>query len=154
AIDPDGDTLTYLLTTEPAGMTVDSQSGLVRWTPPIAGKSLQFAGGNLFVTPNLASSFPAGRVTPGLLVNANGPGVLVKELDTTPPGSPSTHDSQIEVVDHQVLIKVQGVSAITLGTITFGTWHHVALRYSEASHSLDGFLDGVKSVSATGIRSR
>jgi hypothetical protein len=33
ASDPDGDTLTYSLTTAPSGMTIDSATGLVSWTP-------------------------------------------------------------------------------------------------------------------------
>jgi len=33
ATDPDGDPLTYALTTSPAGMTIDSATGLVQWTP-------------------------------------------------------------------------------------------------------------------------
>ena len=33
ATDPDGDTLTYSLTTNPAGMTIDSATGEISWTP-------------------------------------------------------------------------------------------------------------------------
>lgn len=34
AVDPDGgDTLTYSLTSQPAGMTIDSLTGLIQWTP-------------------------------------------------------------------------------------------------------------------------
>lgn len=33
AYDPDGDTLTYNLTTYPAGMTIDSATGLINWIP-------------------------------------------------------------------------------------------------------------------------
>ena len=33
ATDPDGDTLTYSLTTAPAGMTIDPATGLIQWTP-------------------------------------------------------------------------------------------------------------------------
>lgn len=33
ASDPDGDSLTYALTTAPAGMTIDPASGLIQWTP-------------------------------------------------------------------------------------------------------------------------
>ncbi len=38
AVDPDaGDILTYVLSTAPAGMTIDSASGLIQWTPDAAG---------------------------------------------------------------------------------------------------------------------
>ncbi|MGA1841276.1 MAG: PKD domain-containing protein [bacterium] len=33
AIDPDGDTLTYSITTAPSGMVIDTESGLINWTP-------------------------------------------------------------------------------------------------------------------------
>ena len=33
ATDPDGDTLTYSLTTNPTGMTIDSTTGVISWTP-------------------------------------------------------------------------------------------------------------------------
>lgn len=33
ATDPDGDTLTYSLTTKPTGMTINSTTGLINWTP-------------------------------------------------------------------------------------------------------------------------
>jgi hypothetical protein len=37
ATDPDGDTLTYALTTKPAGMTINSTTGLINWTPTSTG---------------------------------------------------------------------------------------------------------------------
>jgi hypothetical protein len=37
AIDPDGDTLTYSLTISPTGMTINSTTGLINWTPTSTG---------------------------------------------------------------------------------------------------------------------
>jgi large repetitive protein len=37
ASDPDGDTLTYSLTTKPSGMTINSTSGQISWTPSSTG---------------------------------------------------------------------------------------------------------------------
>jgi hypothetical protein len=37
ATDPDGDTLTYSLTTKPAGMTINPSTGLINWTPTATG---------------------------------------------------------------------------------------------------------------------
>jgi len=37
ATDSDGDTLTYSLTTKPSGMTINSSSGLIAWTPSAKG---------------------------------------------------------------------------------------------------------------------
>lgn len=37
ATDADGDTLSYLLTTNPTGMTINSTTGLISWTPTASG---------------------------------------------------------------------------------------------------------------------
>jgi len=37
ATDPNGDTLTYSLTTSPTGMTINSNTGVINWTPAAAG---------------------------------------------------------------------------------------------------------------------
>jgi uncharacterized protein YjdB len=37
ATDPDGDTLTYFLTTSPTGMTINYTTGLINWNPTTAG---------------------------------------------------------------------------------------------------------------------
>ncbi|OIP68658.1 hypothetical protein AUK42_06105 [Candidatus Atribacteria bacterium CG2_30_33_13] len=37
ATDPEGDTLTYSLTTSPTGMTINSSTGVISWTPASAG---------------------------------------------------------------------------------------------------------------------
>ena len=37
ATDPNGDTLTYSLTTGPTGMTINSNTGVISWTPAAAG---------------------------------------------------------------------------------------------------------------------
>ena len=37
ATDPNGDTLTYSLITSPTGMTINSNSGVISWTPAAAG---------------------------------------------------------------------------------------------------------------------
>ncbi len=43
ADDPDGDVLSYALTSAPAGMTIDAQTGLLTWTPgaALAGSSVE-----------------------------------------------------------------------------------------------------------------
>jgi len=41
AIDPDSDPLTYSLVTAPSGMTIDPQSGLIRWLPTEADQGQQ-----------------------------------------------------------------------------------------------------------------
>ena len=56
ATDADGDTLTYSLTAFPSGMSIDSASGLIQWTP------VQAQVGNNAVTVEVSDD--KGRVTP------------------------------------------------------------------------------------------
>ncbi|MBE3086158.1 MAG: carboxypeptidase regulatory-like domain-containing protein, partial [Bacteroidetes bacterium] len=53
ATDPDGDTLTYSLTTKPTGMTINSTTGLINWTPTSTGDydiTVRVSDGSLFDT--------------------------------------------------------------------------------------------------------
>ena len=53
ATDSDGDTLTYSLTTKPTGMTINSTTGLISWTPTISGNynvTVKVFDGELFDT--------------------------------------------------------------------------------------------------------
>src|SRR5207253_182102 len=82
--------------------------------------------------------------------NANGPGVLVDEPSSTSLGG--FHDSQIEIVGTHVMATMPSLfqfSPIDLGSVAFGTWHHVALRFDSSTLHLDGFLDGIKTASNT-----
>jgi len=64
-------------------------------------------------------------------------------------------DSQIEILPNgQVMARVWNLPAVLLGTASFHNWHHAVLRYDQTgAGKLDGFLDGVKSVTfSTGQR--
>ena len=53
ASDVDGDTLVYSLASSPAGMTIDSSSGLINWTPSSAGDydvTIEVSDGDLSAT--------------------------------------------------------------------------------------------------------
>jgi len=53
ATDPDGDTLTYFLVGSPVGMTINSTSGLIAWTPTASGNynvTVNVLDGGLFAT--------------------------------------------------------------------------------------------------------
>ncbi|MFO0969605.1 MAG: LamG-like jellyroll fold domain-containing protein, partial [Gemmataceae bacterium] len=117
-----------------------------------SGSALAFNGGNQYViTPNLVSSFNASAPTVTLEVNfnANGPGVIVSELGQSTINT-NWHDSQIEVLSTgEVKVRVWNLTSVSLGFVTFGTWHHVALRYDAANTTLVGFLDGVQSAATT-----
>ena len=87
ATDPDGDTLTYSLTTNPPGMTINSTTGLINWTPTSAGNynvTVRVSDGSLFdtqsftirvedvvVTPNLKLTPSTQSVTVGNQANIN-----------------------------------------------------------------------------------
>ncbi|MCI0655161.1 MAG: Ig domain-containing protein [Methylococcaceae bacterium] len=94
ATDPDaGDVLTYTLTTAPAGMTIDSVTGLIDWTPVAPGIYPVIAevrdSGNLSATQSfdvvVSSSGPANQA-PSLSVVPN----FVQWQQLTPAGTPPT----------------------------------------------------------------
>ncbi|MCX7891791.1 MAG: Ig-like domain-containing protein [Burkholderiales bacterium] len=109
-------------------------------TPP-----LQLAGGVHALTPNLRSGFAPGNdtVTIELWFNAQAPGVIVSELGQATANT-GWHDSQIEILaSGEVRIRVWNGASVSLGVTTFNQWHHVVLRYNDATNILDGLLDGV-----------
>jgi len=76
ATDPDGDTLTYSLTTHPSGMTVNSATGLINWTPTSAqigdhNVTVEVSDGELsdnqsFVIEVIEAEGPGYTPTPGI----------------------------------------------------------------------------------------
>ncbi len=63
------------------------------------------------------------------------------------------HDSQIEILSTgQVKARIFNLGTLTLGTVAFGTWHHVALSYNQATSTMTGFLDGVATATTVGTR--
>lgn len=108
------------------------------------GIGLEFDGsGDYAVTPNMRSMFNSESVTLELWFNALGAGVILSENGNTSPSS-GWYDSQIEILSSgEVRVRVWNFSYISLGTVEFGTWNHVAVRYNEANQTLSGFLNGV-----------
>lgn len=117
--------------------------------------AVNFDGVNNFVlTPDLTARFPGESVTLSLWFHARAAGVLVDEVGSADVTGP-WHDSQIEILaTGEVQVRVFNLSAVSLGTASFGAWHHVVLRYDRATMTLDGFLDGVEAAGdAVGDRS-
>ena len=55
------------------------------------------------------------------------------------------HDSQIEILSTgEVKVRTWNLTSISLGTVAFNQWHHVALVYDSAAQRVRGYLDGVK----------
>ncbi|MHB8956341.1 MAG: putative Ig domain-containing protein [Pirellulaceae bacterium] len=151
ALDPDGDPIEYRLTSGPPDMTIDSGSGLIRWEMPRVG--LQFDGVNDYLlTPNLRDEFTDESVTIELWFKPEAAGVIVAEIGQ-PAVNSGWHDSQLEILaTGEVKARVWNLSPVSLGHVSFGTWHHVALRYDKTAAQLDGFLDGVASSVVSGDR--
>jgi hypothetical protein len=73
AADSDGDTLTYSLTTTPSGMSINSSTGLITWTPTTAGAynvTVMVSDGALFDTQSYtitvadSATYPIGGTGP------------------------------------------------------------------------------------------
>ncbi len=100
------------------------------------------------VSPNLTSFFTTDTVTLELSFNAQGAGVIVNETGQSAIDT-GWRDSQIEVLSNgEVRARVWNLPSISLGFVSFNSWHHVALRYDAALGRMDGFLDGVKAGSS------
>lgn len=120
----------------------------------LAGSALRFDGTNDYVlTPDLWLAFGNDTtVTLEAWFNATGPGVIIDERGDG--AAAGWMDSQLEVVTTPTNSAVGFVRArvwpltspgITLGTVSYGTWNHAVLRYSQSARTLDGLLNGVLS---------
>jgi alpha-tubulin suppressor-like RCC1 family protein len=129
--------------------------------PPLPGYALSFDGlDDSFVTPDLTAQFypRTATVTLELWFLARGPGIVVNEglyggyyrqsvveLLTTPTNS--------AVGEVRISLNVSGTASnLRLGTVPYGTWNHVALRYNATNYVLDGFLNGIPGPTATAVR--
>jgi hypothetical protein len=66
ATDADGDTLTYSLTSKPTGMTINSSTGVISWTPNAIGDYdviLKVSDGGLFDTQSFTITISLTQVT-------------------------------------------------------------------------------------------
>jgi hypothetical protein len=129
-------------------------------TLTVAGSALSLNGTNQYAsTPDLTSSFTTTSMTVELWFNAKSQGVILDERGQAN-GTGGWQDSQIEAVGAgatgTVKVNVWNASgtatAISIGTITYGTWNHAVVRYDGTK--LDGFLNGVVSISGTFARSK
>jgi hypothetical protein len=94
ATDPDGDTLTYsLTTTKPTGMTINSTTGLINWTPNSTGDynvTVKVSDGDLIDTQSFTITVGDGEVTPRLK--------LTPSSQTVSQGNQTTIDVEVEDV--------------------------------------------------------
>jgi hypothetical protein len=153
--------------TQPPGITCPAPinvqcPGEVVLVSPIAtdncasiGNALSFDGVNDYlITPNIISLMPTLSMTVELWFKANAAGVIVDELGQTAINT-AWHDSQLEILPTgEVKVRVWNMAAVTIGTVSFGTWHHAVVRYNATTSTLDGLLDGVPSGTISGVRER
>jgi hypothetical protein len=119
------------------------------------GTALSLNGSTQFAsTPNLTSFFLTTSMTVELWFNTTFPGVILDERGQAD-GAGGWQDSQVEILSTgEVKARVWNLTPVSLGTVSFGTWHHTVVRYDATTTKLDGFLDGVVSGSFTiGTRS-
>ena len=83
-------------------------------------------------------------------IKANGQGVILAEKDSF--GYWAEDELEVDAAG-TLYARVDGVPTDTIGSIAFGTWNHVALRYNKSLLKLDGVLNGVApSASQSGDR--
>lgn len=155
---PSGSTFPLIITVNPlpnpvvtvSGVTTFCQGGSVTLNPSM-GTALSLNGTNQYaITPNLTSSFSTSTVTVELWFKATGAGVILSELGQSTPNS-GWHDSWIEILSSgEVKARVWNLTSVSLGTVSFGTWNHVAIRYNGTN--VVGFLNGAISSSVSGTR--
>jgi hypothetical protein len=86
-----------------------------------------------------------------LWFNATGPGILINEPDTA---DTALWDYAFAEVFPGGVIKagVPGVPTFTVGTVQFGSWHHLAVVYDGSAKLLSAYLDGQPAGSSPGDR--
>gem|GEM_PF-1837696 len=118
AIDSDGDTLTYSLTTKPSGMTINSLTGLITWTPTTSGNynvTVKVSDGELSDTQSFTVTVEENGTS---LVPPTGLSVS-SSWNTTPPGFPSMALSWNAVsgaTGYDMWVRPSGGSSVSLGT--------------------------------------
>lgn len=120
----------------------------------VAGKAVALKGSDYLRTTLWSNQiFQDKNFTFELWFNAVGPGVLIGEPDTA---DVRLWDYSFAEVFPDGVIKagVPGVPAFTVGTVQYGTWHHLALVYNQSASTLSAYLDGQLAGSSKGIRTR
>jgi len=101
------------------------------------------------ITPDLYSSYNGTSRTIELWFNASSKGVILNEQGSTTLDG-GWFDSQIEILSSgEVMVSVWtgGATSVSVGTVSFNTWNHVALCYDHAAQIVYGVLNGIASSS-------
>ncbi|MBN2450843.1 MAG: hypothetical protein JXR77_10670, partial [Lentisphaeria bacterium] len=149
---PDGPYTATVIFTPAVGSAVGAELGFVIDTsapavnPVTTGLPPRFDGSNDTIpTPALQAAFADETVTFSLWFRAEGAGVLVAETANPWANSGGWHTSLMEILSTgEVKVRVWELAAISVGTVAFGEWHHVAVVYDKAALTQRGYLDGVE----------
>ena len=129
AFDPDGDTLAYSLTIKPTGMTINSSTGLITWTPTTLGNynvTVKVSDGELFDTQSFTVTVKETITTLGqvqLLSPSNGA--------TLPPGNITFSWNSVSNATKYQFMLYNSAGQVALDTIKTGTSLIVALGTEE-----------------------
>lgn len=130
ATDPDGDTLTFSLTIRPTGMTINSSTGLISWTPTTSGDY------DVMVKVSDNGS-PVKSITQSFTITVGGNGTSLGQVQLTSPSNGTTlppgdilfsWSSVSNAIKYQLIIyystgqvALNSSGSGTSGTITFST---------------------------------
>jgi hypothetical protein len=120
------------------------------------GQAFRFDGNDYARTGDLKTFFSNAATRPETIefwFNAETAGVLVSEIGQVTPTT-GFNMSLIEILGSgELRARVDGATgSITAGTVSFGTWHHVAVTYQDTGIAslkiVTTYLDGVQQASA------
>lgn len=117
-----------------------------------AGKAVALKGTDFFRTtlwsPQL---FDSKNFSFEFWFNADSPGVLASETDTA---NVALWEIAFAEIFPGGVIKAgaPNVPTITVGTVSFGTWNHLAIVYNQTNQTLYAYLNGALANSSTGNR--
>lgn len=151
AIDPDGDTLTYFLTTSPKGMTIKPATGLIKWTPKVKGNYavvVKVSDGALSDTQNFTITVSA--VEPELTEIKINPDTMTLLIRQRQPFTVTAHysdgtidkitsDCKYQSSDEGVATVVAGeISAVAKGTAT------ITVTYADMTDTIEVTVDPIR----------
>jgi len=106
ATDPDGDTLTYSLTTNPSGMTINSATGVINWTPSVEGDYdviVEVSDGEKSTTQSFTMTVSKAPIIPPSPPTNHAPTITSTPITTVTVDEPYTYDVEATDSDNDIL---------------------------------------------------
>jgi len=106
ATDPDGDTLTYSLTTNPSGMTINSATGVINWTPSVEGDYdviVEVSDGEKSTTQSFTITVSKAPIIPPSTPTNHAPTITSTPIITVAVDEPYTYDVEATDYDNDIL---------------------------------------------------